>query len=145
MLVRSSSWLLLLPALLLGGAACSPFNANREINDAQGALAAARDAGAPRFAIYEYTSATEYLHKAREENSYSDYDAARTYAAHARELAQEARSRADRQRGALPAENAHEVDPQPAPEPGVVPAALADEPPQDPVDEESKKNKGRRK
>lgn len=83
--------------LALLGAACSPVSAGREISDAQGALAAAENAGAPRLAIYEYTAAVEYLHKAREENNHSDYDAARTYAAHARELAQEARSRADRQ------------------------------------------------
>ncbi|MEZ0314508.1 MAG: DUF4398 domain-containing protein [Myxococcota bacterium] len=101
--------------LLLLGAACSPINATREISAAQSALTAAKDAGANRLAVYEYTSATEYLHKAREEANYSDYDAARIYAAHARELAQEARARADRERGAVPAENAHEMDPVPPP------------------------------
>ncbi len=102
-------------SLLFLGAACSPINANREIGDAQRALTAAKEAGASRFAIYEYTAATEYLHKAREEANYSDYDAARIYAAHARELAQEARARADRERGAVPADNAHETEPVPPP------------------------------
>lgn len=102
-------------SLLLLGAACSPINANREIGDAQRALTAAKEAGASRFAIYEYTAATEYLHKAREEANYSDYDAARIYAAHARELAQEAMARAHRERGTVPADNAHETEPVPPP------------------------------
>ncbi len=98
MLVRWPTTLL----FLLAGAACSPINANREISAAQDALRAAKSAGADRFATYEYASATEYLHKAREENNYSDYDAARIYAAHARDLAQEARARAEREHGRIP-------------------------------------------
>lgn len=98
MLVRWSTTLL----FLVAGVACSPINANREIGKADDALKAAKASGADRFATYEYASATEYLHKAREENNYSDYDAARIYAAHASELATEARARAEREHGRLP-------------------------------------------
>ena len=47
--------------------------------------------GTPQCAApYEYYSAVEYLHKAREEVGYSDYEAAVEYARKARELAREA-------------------------------------------------------
>ncbi len=129
--------------LLLLSAACSPFNANREISDAQSALTAARSAGANRLAIYEFTSATEYLHKAREEANYSDYDAARIYAAHARELAEEARARADRERGSVPSENAHELDPAPPPPDGqTTPESSTSASVDDPSDQQ-KKARGR--
>lgn len=146
MQVRFATWL----ALLLFGTACSPIKAGREIGDAQNALNAARDAGAARFAIYEFTAATEYLHKAREENNYSDYDAACTYAAHARELAQQARSVAQRQNpgGYAPASEASDpmmMEPEkPAPgPPESATSAAIDDLPQDEVMQKKGKGRGR--
>ena len=126
------------------GVACSPFNANREISDAQSALTAARQAGASRLATYELTSAAEYLHKAREEANYSDYDAARIYAVHARELAEEARARAERERGSIPPENAHELEPVPPPPDGLTtPESSTSASVDDASSEQQKKARGR--
>ncbi|MFO8072335.1 MAG: DUF4398 domain-containing protein [Polyangia bacterium] len=53
-------------------------------------------------APYEYYSALEYLHKAREEVGYSDYEAAIEYAREARKMGRKARDislKRDRERG----------------------------------------------
>jgi hypothetical protein len=53
-------------------------------------VAAAKTAGADRYAPYEYTAAVEYLHKAREEAGYADFQAAIRFGKKAEELAKRA-------------------------------------------------------
>ncbi|MEZ4471279.1 MAG: DUF4398 domain-containing protein [bacterium] len=79
-------------ALLLGG--CGPVIATQAINDATVALEGARGANAEALAVYEFVSAETYLRKAREEEGYSDFQAAVDLARKARFLADEARRRA---------------------------------------------------
>jgi hypothetical protein len=50
------------------------------IIDAEAKLAAARASEAEKYAPYEYTAATEYLHKAHEELGFADYGPAIDYA-----------------------------------------------------------------
>jgi len=57
-------------------------------------LAAAGTAQAEKLSPFEYVAAEEYLHKAREESGYAQYESATTYASRARELAKEARKKA---------------------------------------------------
>ena len=58
-------------------------------------ISAADSAGAKTHALYEYTSAIEYLAKAREEAGYSDFAAAREYADKSRSFAKKAKKRAE--------------------------------------------------
>ena len=53
-------------------------------------VAAAKTSGADRIAPYEYTAAVEYLHKAREEAGYADFQAAIRFGKKAEELAKRA-------------------------------------------------------
>lgn len=80
---------------LLGAAAgCGPVQSTAYLLDADVQLQAARTAGAEKLAPYEYTAASLYLHKAREEVGYSDFEAAVDYSQKASRHANEARSRA---------------------------------------------------
>ena len=81
----------LLAALLT---ACGPIESSVVIRDATVHLEAARVSDAPRFAQFEYRAAVEYLHKAREEQSYSEYQDAIELAQAASEYAEKARARA---------------------------------------------------
>lgn len=54
-------------------------------------LEAAKAANADKYAPYEYTSAVEYLHKAREEEGYADHQAAVHFGKIAQDMAQKAR------------------------------------------------------
>lgn len=65
------------------------------IVDAAAALAAAKTAQADQHAPFEYVAAEEYLSKAREEQSYSDFQLAVIYAEKARDCARVARARAE--------------------------------------------------
>ena len=56
--------------------ACGPVESLVVIGDAKVAIEAARVSDAARFAPFEYRASVEYLHKAREEMNYSDYQAA---------------------------------------------------------------------
>lgn len=78
----------------MGIAGCGPSTAHIAIADARIALEAARGARAETFAIFEYTCAVEHLRKAREEEGYSDFDAAVRLARKAETFAVEARTRA---------------------------------------------------
>jgi hypothetical protein len=98
-----------LPALgllLLLAAGCSE-PPQKEINQAQGAIDAARAAGADKYAVDEYTAATTALQKSHEAVDQRDYRQALSYALDARERAQDAaRAAADgkvRARGAAEA------------------------------------------
>lgn len=86
----------LLPALavLAVFAACGPTESTAVIIDADVELEAARAAGASKTAPYEYTAAEAYLHKAREEAGYADYQPAVTFARKARDFAKAAKAKA---------------------------------------------------
>src|SRR5262245_16738520 len=72
---RALPWLISpFVALLVG---CGPIEYIGQVTRrASTEVEAARVAGADKYAPYEYTLAIEYLHKAREEAGYSDYQAA---------------------------------------------------------------------
>jgi hypothetical protein len=91
--VRLSKALLLIIALA-PLAACGPIQSTSVLIDADVALEAARTAGAPITAVYEYTGAEVYLHKAREAQGRAQYEASTRFAAKAIELAKTARTKA---------------------------------------------------
>jgi hypothetical protein len=74
--------------------ACGPVSTTLALHDAESAIEAARAADARRYAVYELTSAEEYFRKAREEEGYSDFQAALNLAETARGFADRARARA---------------------------------------------------
>ena len=77
-------------APLLG---CGPVEYISQVgNKAASAVSAAKLAQADRYAPYEYTAAEEYLHKAREEAGYSEYQDAIEYGKKAEDLANRARA-----------------------------------------------------
>lgn len=73
---------------------CGPARTTAHLVDADVQLEAARMAGAPKYAPYEYTAASLYLGKAREEVGYSDYEVAVRFAEKAARFAQEAKEKA---------------------------------------------------
>ena len=75
--------------LLLLAAGCSE-PPQKEIDQAQGAVDAARAAGADKYATDEYTAATTALQKAHDAVNQRDYRQALSYALDARERAQDA-------------------------------------------------------
>jgi DNA repair exonuclease SbcCD ATPase subunit len=86
-----AAWLLV--ALLASACAEPP---NKEMDQAQGAIDAARAAGADRYATSEYTAATDALKSANTAVSQGDYRLALNYALESREHAQNsAREAAD--------------------------------------------------
>ena len=77
--------------VLLSG--CGPIEYINQVGvKAAGAVSAAKLAQADRYAPYEYTCAEEYLHKAREEASYAEYEDAIEYGRKAEELADKGRA-----------------------------------------------------
>jgi hypothetical protein len=77
--------------LVLGLSACGPITALTTVRDATVALEAAKVAGAEKQAPYEFTSAEQYLAKAREEQGYADYQIAVDLAKKALEFAVKAK------------------------------------------------------
>ncbi len=75
--------------------ACGPTQSTIVINEAEVAVERARLAGAEQRAPYEYFSASEYLHKAKEEWGYSDFEAALDYAALSKQFAEEAKKKVE--------------------------------------------------
>lgn len=73
---------------------CGPIQSTASLIDAEVALEAARAAGAPTAAPYEYTAAEAYLHKAREVTGRARYEESATFAGRATQLAKEAREKA---------------------------------------------------
>ena len=88
----------------LGLTACGPTQSTALIMDADVQVESARAADAPKLSPFEYTSAEAYLHKAREEQGYSDFEVSIDYGRKAVKFATEARqkSMAARAEGALP-------------------------------------------
>ena len=77
-------------APLLG---CGPVEYISQVgNKAASAVSAAKLAQADRYAPYEYTAAEEYLHKAREEAGYAEYEDAIEFGRRAEELANKGRA-----------------------------------------------------
>ncbi len=79
---------LALVILVLSASCAEP--PNKEINQAQGAIDAARAAGADRFAITEFAAATDALKRAEEAVAARDYRLALNHAIDSRERAQSA-------------------------------------------------------
>ncbi len=74
------------------GAACGPVQYLSQVTQrAATEVAAARSAGAAKLAPYEFTTAQLYLHKAREEAGYADYQAAIRFGKRAELMARKAR------------------------------------------------------
>ena len=89
-------WLLF--ALLTAACAEPP---NKEMDQAQGAIDAARAAGADRYATIEYSAATDALESANEAVGARDYRLALNYALESREQAQNAARVAAEERARL--------------------------------------------
>lgn len=79
-------------AVMLSG--CGPIQSTAYLLDAEVALESAQTAGADKYAPYEFTSAQLYIHKAREEVGYSDFEVAVDFAQKAARFANEAREKA---------------------------------------------------
>ena len=86
----------LVVALLLVASlpACGPIQSTSALIDADVEIEAARAAGAATSATYEFVSAEAYLHKAREEVGYAQYELAADFAAKSRDVAKAARKKA---------------------------------------------------
>lgn len=91
---RNARWLPLLPFAAIVG--CGPVQSSTLIVDAQAELAAAQTAGGDRHAPFEYVAAEEYLHKAREEQSYADFEVSVELARKAKTCARAAKLIAER-------------------------------------------------
>src|SRR5688500_14261958 len=73
-------------------AGCGPVEYLSQVGRrAAHAVDAAKAAGAEKLAPYEYTLATEYLHKAREEGGYAQYEVAAAYGRKAAAMGEKAR------------------------------------------------------
>ncbi len=83
-------------ALVAGaGAGCGPIEyVNTVTRGASSAVDAARAANAAKYSPYWWTRAVEYLHKAREEAGYADFQAANRFGRLAEEAAIRAREEA---------------------------------------------------
>ena len=90
-LVLAASLLPLSLSLLISG--CGPIEYINQVGvRAASAVSAAKLAQADRYAPYEYTAAEEYLHKAREEAAYAEYEDAIAFGEKAEELANKGRA-----------------------------------------------------
>lgn len=76
-------------------AGCGPIQSTSVIIDAQAELAAATTANARDLAPFEYVAAEAYLHKAREEQSYADFQVSVEYGEKSLDCARVARMRAE--------------------------------------------------
>lgn len=80
--------------LPLAEVACGPVQSTAFLIDAEVQLEAARTAGAAKYSPFEWTSAKLYLHQARVETGYSNYDVALEYAHKASDYARKAKQEA---------------------------------------------------
>ncbi len=96
---------------------CGPTQSTALIMDADVLLQAATTADAEKLAPYEWTGAREYLHKAREEQGYADFEVAIDFAQKAKKLAEQARSKAmaANAEGSLPTAPPSAAKPSPEP------------------------------
>lgn len=110
---RSTPLALLVAAAL--GAGCGPIQSTAFLIDAETMLGAAQTAQAPKLAPYEWTAASLYYSKAKEEVGYSDFEQAVDYARKAVEFATRARDAAQK------TARKGEAAPAPAPAPAEAP------------------------
>lgn len=82
---------LAVPLLAAAAVGCGPVQSTSLIMDADVQLEAARAADAPKYSPYEYTLADAYLHKAREEQGYADYEVCIDFAQKALDNAKKAK------------------------------------------------------
>ncbi len=101
---------------------CGPIEYIDVSSKAGAALAQAKQVDAERLAPYEYTAAQEYLHKAREEAGYSEYQVSIEFGRKAEELAARARALAQARAREGAAAGA---PPPPAPAPAAAPSSPA--------------------
>lgn len=81
--------------LVSSSQACGPVEyVNQVSRKASSEVEAAKAVRADKYAVYYYTLAVEYLHKAREEAAHSDYQAANRFGKRAAEAARKARKQA---------------------------------------------------
>lgn len=83
---------LVVPLLIASG--CGPVRSTQAISEAETEFERARVAQAHDKAPYEYHSARQYLHKAKEEWGYSEFQAAIDFAEQAERAAESARRKA---------------------------------------------------
>lgn len=74
---------------------CGPIQSGALLVDAQAELSAAQTAQADKHAPFEIVAAEEYLHKAREEQSYAEFERAVDFAKKSRDCARVARTRSE--------------------------------------------------
>jgi hypothetical protein len=98
-------------------AGCGPVQYVSQVTQrASTELAAARSANADKLAPYEFTTAELYLHKAREEAGYSDYQAAIRFGKKAELMARKARRLASDSQAPPTSDDAGEpIDPSATP------------------------------
>ena len=82
--------LIALVSTAFGSTGCGPIQATQRVSEAEVAVMKAAMAGSDKTAPYEYYTATLYLHKAKEEWGYSDFEASLNYATVAKRSAEEA-------------------------------------------------------
>ena len=82
------------PLCLVVALACGPVQSTAYLLDAEVQIEAARTAGAEKYAPYEWTAANLYIHKAREEVGFSDFEVALDFAQKASRFANEAKEKA---------------------------------------------------
>ena len=102
-----------LGAVLVFLSSCGPIQSTSVISDADVQLSAAKTAGAEKYATYEWTLASMYLHKAREEVGRSAFESAVEYARKAKKFATEAKDKSVS--SPLKGEPAPTIVPVPAP------------------------------
>ncbi len=101
------------PLLLTG---CGPIQYLNQVNDrAAVAVLAAKNARAAEYAPYEYTAATEYLNKAREEGDHAEYQIAIEYGRRAEALATRALAIAEKSTAAAAARGPAPIQPSSEP------------------------------
>ena len=82
-------------ALFVVASGCGPVRAGSLLIDAAAELSAATTAAADEKSPYEYWAADSYLHKAREDHSYANFESAEDFARKSRDCARLARVRAE--------------------------------------------------
>jgi hypothetical protein len=85
-------------SIVCASTGCGPVISTYLIVSAQADLDGARAAEAEKYAVYEYTAASEYLHKAREEQGYADFGPSIDFAYKAQDLAEKATTRAQEEK-----------------------------------------------
>jgi len=120
---------LVLSVVVACAAGCGPVQYVSQVTQrASMEVAAAKSANADKLAPYEYTTAELYLHKAREEAGYSDYQAAIRFGKKAELMARKARRLAADSQGQAPPDDVGEpIDPSASPSTPAPAAPAGDE------------------